>query len=108
MGQRHAGRKHQRDDIAPWHSAQVCDHEAGLRGFCDVVCVVVGGDHFGAARFQRVATRKARATETEHRDRLAGEGGDGDHGKAVPTAMLKPTITAASVSKDPPTPASPR
>ncbi len=99
MGQRHAGRQHQRREIRPRHRAQIGGDEAGLRRLGDVVGAVVARDHFGAARLQRVAARKAGAAEAEHRDRLAREGGDGDH-----SAQL----TAASAWRGRPAPASPR
>ena len=80
MGERRARRQHQGREIRPRHFAQIRGDEAGLRGLGDVVGVVVAGDHLGAARLQRVAARKPGAAEAEHRNRLAREGGDGDHG----------------------------
>jgi hypothetical protein len=41
---------------------------------------VVEADHVRAAGDQRLRASKPRAAEAEHRDFLAGEGGDGDHG----------------------------
>ena len=100
MGQRRAGRQHQRGEIRPRYVAQIGGDEAGLRGLGDIVGIVVAGDHFGAAGLQRMAARKPRAAEAEHRDRLAGKGGDGDHDPA--------SLTAASAWRGRPAPASPR
>ena len=98
MGQRRAGRQDQRGEIRPRHRAQIGGDEAGLRRLGDIVGAVVAGDHFRAARLQRVAARKPGAAEAEHRDRLARKGGDGDHER----------VTAASAWRGRPAPASPR
>ncbi len=97
MGERRARRQHQRCEIRPRYLAQIRGDESGLRGFGDVVGVVVAGDHFGPARFQGVAARQSRAAEAEHRNRLAREGGDGDQ-----------AITAVSAWRGRPAPASPK
>ena len=88
MGQRRAGRQDQRRKIRPRYRAQIGGGETGLRRLGDIVGAVVAGDHFRAARLQRVAARKAGAAEAEHGDRLACKGGDGDHdGQPVIPAM---------------------
>ena len=98
MGERRAGRQHQRGEIRPRHLAQIRGDEAGLRGLGELVGAVVAGDHLGAARLQGVTARQPRAAEAEHRNRLAREGGDGD----------QIGITAASAWRGRPAPASPR
>ena len=123
MGQRHAGRQHQRGEIRPRYVSQIRGDETGLRRLRQIVDVVVARNHFSAAGLQRVAACKTRAAEAEHRDRLAGEGGDGDHGKPLhtprhlfPSSLVDfetseariPIITAASASKGRQAPASPR
>ena len=99
VGQRHAGREHERCEIAPGNAAQIRGDETGLRRLGDVVGIVVGGDHLGAAGLQRVAGGEPRAAEAEHRDRLAGEGCNRDH---------RGTVNAASAWRGRRAPASPR
>lgn len=99
MGQRHAGRQHQRCEIVPGDVAQIGGDEAGLRRLGDILGIVVGGDHFGAAGLQRVAGSEPRAAEAEHRDRLAGKGCNRDH---------RDTVSAASAWRGRRAPASPR
>ncbi len=79
MSQRRAGRQDESRKIRPRHRAQIGSGETGLRRLGDILGAVVAGDHFRAARLQGVAARKTGAAEAEHGDRLAGEGGDGDH-----------------------------
>ena len=100
MGQRRAGGEDQRGKVRPRHRAQIGGDEAGLCGLGDIVGAVVAGDHFGAAGLQRMTTCESGAAETEHRDRLARKGGDGNHG-------LKP-FNAASAWRGRRVPASPR
>ena len=78
MGQRRAGRQHQRGEIRPRYRAQIGGDEAGLR--CLASC--------RRRRRRRSLPRRppsghgssqARAAEAEHRNRLARKGGDGDH-----------------------------
>ena len=80
MGQRHPRRQHQGGEVRPRHRAQVRGDEARFGGFRKPVDTVIAGDHLRAARLQRMAARKPRASEAEHRDRLAREGSDGNHG----------------------------
>ena len=49
--------------------------------------IVIEGDDIGAAGRERAAGGKPRAAEPEHRDPLAGEGGDGNHELARVTAI---------------------
>ena len=66
MGERHAGREHQRGDLRPVDAAQVGGRNAGRARPCATfVGVVVAGDDLGAAGQQRAArwrapTRRAR------------------------------------------------
>ncbi len=83
MGERRARRQHQGCEIRPRHLSQIRGDESRLRGFREFFSAVVAGDHFRAAGPERVTARKARAAEAEHRNRLAGEGGDGDHDQHV-------------------------
>ena len=99
MRQRRAGRQDQRRKIRPRHRAQIGGGEAGLRRLGDILSAVVARDHFRAARLQGMAARKAGAAEAEHGDRLAREGGDGDH---------RAPLTAASAWRGRRAPASPR
>ena len=128
MGQRRAGRQHQRREIRPRYLAQIRGDEARLGRFGQFFGAVVAGDHLGAARPQGVAARQPRAAEAEHRDRLAREGSDGDHDLPVipdvqrtrnlefRIAASQPRndegmarhVTAASAWRGRPAPASPR
>ena len=97
MSKWRARRQHQRREICPRYLAQIRGDEPGPRGFGEFVDPVIAGDHFSAARFQRVTAREPGAAEPEHRNRLARKGGDGDQ-----------IITAVSASRGRQAPASPR
>src|SRR3979411_1732972 len=78
VGKRRARREHERCEIRPRYLAQIRGDEAGLRGFGELVGAVVAGDHLRPARLQGVTASKPGAAEPEYRDRLAGDGSDGD------------------------------
>ncbi len=80
MGERHAGREHERRDPAPVDLAQVGGRDPGLRRMLDARRIVVPADHVGAAREQRAGAREPRGAEPEHRDLAVRKCGDGDHG----------------------------
>ena len=98
MGERHAGRQHQRRDLAPIGVAQIGGRNAGRVGFRHARRVVVEGDDVGAAGEQRAGARQPRAAQPEHRDLFAGKGRDRNHDGA----------TSASRSTAPPARARPR
>jgi hypothetical protein len=110
MSQRRTRRQHQSRETRPRYFAQIRRGEARLRGLGDVVGTVVTGDHFRPAGLQGVAARKPGSAETEHRDRLACKGSDGDHDSAGHSggAEISNVITAASGWRGRPAPASPK
>src|SRR6185369_13115358 len=79
MGQRHAGREHQRRDLTPVDVAQVGDRNPGGARLLDRRFAVVERHHIRAAREQRARTRKAGSAEPEQRDLFAGQAGERDH-----------------------------
>ncbi len=83
VGQRRARRQYQRREIRPGYFAQIGGDKTRLRSLGEFFDTVVAGDHFRAARPQGVTACEPGAAEAEHRDRLAGEGGDGDHDRHV-------------------------
>ena len=111
MGQRHAGRQHQRREAVPRRGAQVGRGEAGVCGFSHARGVIIAGNHLGAAGTQRLAAREAGAAESKHRNSLAGKGRDGDHdavlcviatgakGKAVHRSFRVDRPTSASTTE---------
>ena len=79
MGQRHAGREHERGEARPIGLPEIaCADALGPRRF-QAGGAVVAGDDLCAARLQRQRRHEARTAEPEQRDRLAGEGGDRRH-----------------------------
>ena len=102
MGERHAGREHQRGNLRPVDMPEVGGGDAGAGRLGDGVGAVVPADHVGAAGEQRAGADQPGAAEAEHRDLLAGETGDGDHYRsfsverptsASTTAMIQNRIT---------------
>ena len=73
MGERHAGREHQRGDPAPVDAAQIGDRNAGGARLLDARLGVVERHHIGAAGQQRARAREPGRAEAEQRDLLPGE-----------------------------------
>ena len=80
MGERNAGREHQRRDLRPIELPQVGGRNAGCVRLRHALRIVVEGDHVGAAGEERARAHQSRAAQPEHGDLLTGEGGNGDHG----------------------------
>ena len=80
MGERHAGRQHQRRDFGPVDVAQISGRNAGCIGLGDALHIVVAGDDVGAAGKERAGAHQPRAAQTEHRDLFPREGRNRDHG----------------------------
>ena len=79
MGERHAGRQHQRRDLGPVDVAQIGGGNAGGIGLGDALRVIVERDDIGAAGEQRAGAHQPRAAQTEHRDLFPREGRNRDH-----------------------------
>jgi hypothetical protein len=79
MGERHAGREHERRNGRPVGLAQIGSCAAGGLRLRHPFGVVITRDHVGTAGRQRLAACEARATETKDRNGLADEGGDRNH-----------------------------
>ena len=80
MGERHAGRQHQRRDFGPVDVAQISGGNAGCIGLGDALHIVVAGDDVGAAGKERAGAHQPRAAQTEHRDLFPRESRNRDHG----------------------------
>ena len=80
MGERNAGRKHQRRDLRPVELAQVGGRNPRARRVGDAGGTVVPAHHVGAAGEQRAGRDQAGAAEAEHGDFFSRERGDRDHG----------------------------
>ena len=102
MGERHAGREHQRGDARPVDLAQVGGRDAGAGRLDDGVRAVVPADDVGAAREQRARARQPRPAEAENGDLPSGESSNGDHHRnfsvdspanASTTEMIQKRIT---------------
>ena len=98
MGERNAGRQHQRRDPRPVGVAQIGGGNAGGIGLRHALRIVVVADDVGAAGKERTRAHQPRAAQPEHGDLFAGEGRDRDHDEA----------TSASGSRARPAPARPR
>ena len=101
MGERHAGREHQRGNPAPVDVAQIRDRNAGRPRLLDARLGVVERHDIRAAGEQRARARDPRGAEAEQRDLLAGECRDRDHRSfkvasptsASPIEMIQNRIT---------------
>ena len=80
MGQRHAGREHERLEGAPVGLGEIRHQIAVSGGAGARRLAVVPGRDLGAAFHERVQGRQARAAEPEHGHTLAAEGLDRRHG----------------------------
>ena len=76
MGERNAGREHQRRDLRPIELPQVGGRNAGGVRLRHALRIIVEGDHVGAAGEERARAHQSRAAQPEHRDLLTGEGGE--------------------------------
>ena len=81
MGQRHAGREHQRVEILPVGGAQVGGAQAIARGDTDRAFIIIKADDLAAAIAQGKGGGRARVAEAEHGNGLADKGCDGGHGQ---------------------------
>ena len=99
MGERHAGRKHQRRDPAPVEIVQVGDRNAGAGRILDTIGAVVPADDVGAAGKQRAGGDQPGTAEAEDRDLAARECGGRDHvcNSALRRTMIKPIAAALSL-----------
>ena len=98
MGERHAGRKHQRRDLRPVELAQVGGRNAGAGRILDAGGAVVPAHHVGAAGEQRAGGDQAGTAEAEHGDLASRESGDRDHVHwALRRTMIKPIAAALSL-----------
>ncbi len=88
IGERNAGREHERGDAGPVDLPEIAGGNAAARRHRDLGRIVVEGDHLTAAGFKRLAARKPGAAEPEHGHFFAREGRDRDHAGS-------PLITAA-------------
>jgi len=79
MGERHAGREHERGNARPFDTAQVLDRKTLAGRFRRLAGRIVAGDHPGAAGLQRAAHGEAGRAEAEHRKGASGKGGERDH-----------------------------
>ncbi len=101
MGERHAGREHQRGDSRPVDPTQVGGRYARTRGLGEGIGIVVPAHDVGAAAQQRARSGQTRAAQTEDRHPSAGEAGDRDHlnfsvdkpASASTTEMIQNRIT---------------
>jgi hypothetical protein len=102
VGERHAGREHQRGNPRPVDLAQVGGRNAGAGRLDDDVRAVVPAEDVRAAREQRACARQPRPAEAEDGDLLSGESGNGNHHRnfsvdspanASTTEMIQKRIT---------------
>ncbi len=83
MGERHAGRQHQRGEALPVGNAQINDRNAGGARRSDRILVVVPGGNHRPAGGQRQRAGAAALAEAKDRNVPVREAGDGDHGAMV-------------------------
>jgi hypothetical protein len=86
MGQRNAGREHERRDPAPVELAQIFNGKARTCRMSDAVLAVVPAHHIGPAGGERAGSNHPGAAQAEHGNFFAGERSDGDHG-GIPGAI---------------------
>ncbi len=79
MGQGHAGAQDEGNEAGPIHIDQVDGYETQCPGGIPPLLAVIADNGKGAAGFECLGRRQARAAEAENRDLLAGEISNGNH-----------------------------
>ena len=96
MGERNAGRQHQRRELRPISAAQIGGRDAGGVGLRHALRIVVVGDDIGAAGHERAGARQPRAAQPEHGDLFAGKGRDRNHDESYRSFKVDSPASAST------------
>jgi hypothetical protein len=99
VGERNAGRQHQRRDPRPVDMPQIGGRNPGRRRLGHAVGIVVPADDIGTAGQQRARARQPGVAEAEDGDLAAGEGGDRDHHRSFSVESPASASTTEMIQK---------